>query len=277
MLIDGKKIQQQILATVREDIAALPFQPVFSDVLVGDNPVSLQYVKMKARMAETLGIAFKQADIPGDVSTEALIEEIQKLNTTENMCGLIVQLPLPPVFDQKKVLDAVDPTLDVDATGEINSSLFYSNTPRFVFPTAAAVMTILDTLGLSLEKEKILVIGQGQLVGKPVAHLLRARGLTITAADKKTENMPERIREATVIISATGRGKLIDGSMISEGVVIIDAGTSESGGSIVGDVDFESVKDKARALSPVPGGVGPVTVAELFRNVLLSAKQKMSK
>ena len=189
------------------------------------------------------------------------------------MCGLIVQLPLPEHLDRQAVLDAIDPKIDVDCTGKINTDLFYHGKAYVEFPTAAAVMEILDNSNDNLAGKKCLVIGYGQLVGRPVSFLLEQRGLKVDVARSKTENILELMKEADVIVSAVGKPKLVAGDKIKPGCIVIDAGTAESDGGIVGDVDFETVKDVAGFVSPVPGGVGPVTVAKLLFNVLKVAKR----
>jgi len=274
MIIDGRKIRGDILEKVKKEVAELPFQPAFCDVLVGNDSVSRQYVNMKAKAAEAVGIKFYPANFSETISQAELISEIKKINEVENMCGVIVQMPLPKSFDKRLVLDAVSRELDVDCLGEIASGKFYENKNQIGFPTALACLAILDTLNLNLADKKIVVLGRGELVGKPVTHLLRLRGLSVEVLSRHSENNEQVTKEADVIISGIGQGKYLIGPMIKPGAVIIDAGTSESNGSIVGDVDLESVKDVAGAVSPVPGGVGPVTVAMLLRNVLEVAKNK---
>lgn len=278
-IIDGRKLRNEILEKVSNEVKLLPFVPVFCDVLVGTDPASVQYVGMKAKTAESVGIKFHNANFSISITTEELVNEIQKLNKIENMCGIIVQLPLPPHLDKKQVLDAITPKLDVDFLGSISSEEFYQNKTKRGFPTALSCMSLLDSVGLDLKdprqdgtSKKIVVLGQGDLVGKPVTALLRFRGIEPIIITSKTENKEELIKSADVIISGIGKGKYITGSMIKHGAVLIDAGTSESNAGIVGDVDSESVKDVASFLSPVPGGVGPMTVATLIENVLFVAK-----
>ncbi|MFZ3015937.1 MAG: bifunctional 5,10-methylenetetrahydrofolate dehydrogenase/5,10-methenyltetrahydrofolate cyclohydrolase [Minisyncoccia bacterium] len=274
IIIDGKKISDEILAKVKNEVASLSFKPIFCDVLVGNDPVSLQYVKMKMRMAESVGIGFHESFFPSSVSTENLIKEIKLLNNIPNMCGVIVQLPLPEYLDNRRILDAIDPDLDVDCLGTVASEKFYKNKMDLHFPTALACMTLLDSLNLNLNDKKIVVLGQGELVGKPVTALLHFRGLSPVTISSKTENKENLIKEADIIISGIGDGKYITGNMIKKSAVIIDAGTSESKGGVIGDVDLESVKGIAGFVSPVPGGVGPITIAMLFSNVLSVAKNK---
>lgn len=272
ILIDGRKIKEKILASLKSEISALPFQPVFCDILIGQDPSSLQYVKMKWDAAESIGIRFLNASFSATTSTEDLIKEIEELNNIENMSGIIIQLPVPASVDKRAILDAISPSLDVDCLGKIASENFYSGKGTLAFPTALACLEVLDSANLDLKDKKIVVLGQGELVGKPTTALLRFRGFSPETVSTETKNKEEIIKNADVIISGIGRAKYIKGDMLKKGVVIIDAGTSEANGSISGDVDFDSVKDVAGAISPVPGGVGPVTVAMLLKNVLEVAR-----
>ncbi|MFA6251372.1 MAG: bifunctional 5,10-methylenetetrahydrofolate dehydrogenase/5,10-methenyltetrahydrofolate cyclohydrolase [Candidatus Paceibacterota bacterium] len=274
-IIDGRKIKDEILEDVKKEVLSLPFIPIFCDILVGSDISSLQYVRMKAKIAESVGIKFRTADFKDEATTEELIEEIENLNRVPHMCGIIIQLPLPEHIDKKSVLDAIRPELDVDCLGMINSENFYNDNSEISFPTALACMAILDSLNVDLSQKKILMLGQGNLVGKPVTHLLKIKGLDVTTVDTRTVNIEELIKNTDVLISAIGQGKFIKGEMVKDGVIIIDAGTSEDNGAVVGDVDLESVIGKASFVSPTPGGVGPVTVAMLLRNVLQVAKNKI--
>jgi len=283
-IIDGRKLRGEILSKVKKEVATLGFTPVFCDVLVGDDPVSLQYVQTKARTAELVGIHFHKAAFPASITTEDLIKEIEILNKMENMCGIIVQLPLPPSIDKRQVLNSIDPRLDVDCLGDFASQKFYKNYDSekdLGFPTALASMALVDSLNQDLKTKIVIVLGQGELVGKPVSALLQYRGWNFLNVSSKTENKEYLLKQADVIVSGIGKAKYIKGNMIKFGAILIDAGTSEEGSgppgaraSIVGDVDLESVKNVAGYVSPVPGGVGPVTVAMLLNNVLKVAKNK---
>lgn len=274
-IIDGRKIKDEILEIVKKEILTLPFTPVFCDILVGEDMSSLQYVRMKAKVAESVGIKFRTADFPSTVTTENIIEEIENLNRVPHMCGIIIQLPLPSHIDKRKVLDAIDPALDVDCLGGVNSDNFYNNSGTISYPTALACMHIIDSLNINLSKKKIIMLGQGNLVGLPVTHLLKSRGLNVITVNSKTENKEGLIKDADLIISAIGKAKYIKGDMIKDGAIVIDAGTSEDNGAVTGDVDLESIKNIASFVSPTPGGVGPVTVAMLLKNVLQVAKSKI--
>ena len=271
-IIDGKKIKEEILNRVKREVADLSFQPVFCDILVGEDPASIQYVNMKMKRAESVGIKFHSANFKESITTEELIKEIEVLNKIQNMCGIIVQLPLPAHIDRQRVLDSIDPKLDVDCLGSSTSDVFYAGKSVIGFPTAVACMSILDSLNLDLSVKNIVVLGQGLLVGRPVTALLKFRGLDPVIITRQTENKKELIKNADIVISGIGDGKYITGDMIKKSSVLIDAGTSESNAGIVGDVDLESVDGIAGFVSPVPGGVGPVTVATLLSNVLQVAK-----
>ena len=286
-ILDGKKIRDQILSKIKDEVATLSFQPIFCDILVGDDPASRQYVEMKGKTAERVGIHFHKAAFPASISTEYLVKEIKIINKIPNICGIIVQLPLPGSIEKKAVLDSIDPRLDVDCLGILASEKFYKNynsQTDLACPTALACMALLDSLNLNLKGKIIVVLGQGDLVGKPTSALLRYRGLTYLPVDKRTENKEYLLQQADIVISGIGKGKYITGNMIKFGAVLIDAGTSEdtlgaklpfgslAPKTIVGDVDSESVKNVAGYLSPVPGGVGPITVAMLLNNVLKVAQ-----
>ena len=274
-ILDGRKLRGKILAKIKKEVTTLAFTPVFCDVLVGNDPASVQYVQTKGRTAEMAGIHFHQAVFPVSITTGELIKEIEVLNRIPNMCGIIIQLPLPASIDKRAILDSIDPRLDVDCLGAVASEKFYNNYDSRTdlgYPTALACLALIDSLNLDLKGKIIVVLGQGELVGKPTAALLRLRGLTYLVVTSETENKERLLQQADIIISGIGRGKYITGNMIKDRAILIDAGTSESNSGMVGDVDLESVKNIVGYVSPVPGGVGPVTVAMLLNNVLMVAK-----
>jgi methylenetetrahydrofolate dehydrogenase (NADP+) / methenyltetrahydrofolate cyclohydrolase len=264
-IINGNRIAGQLFADLKQRVNQLPFQPILCDVVVGDDPVSLSYVKIKEKKAKACGLEFSLVDLPETATETEVVAAIQTEQQKDNLCGLIVQLPLPDDLDAGRVLAAIDPQVDVDLIG--------SGT-NLVPPTAGAIMHILDSLPIDLSKEKILLLGQGNLVGKPVGKELAKRGLSFETATQTTPNTTELLRQATLIVCGIAQPKMLTGDMVADGVIVIDAGTSESGGSIVGDVDFDSLLSKARFLTPTPGGVGPVTVAKLLENVVIVAETK---
>lgn len=274
-IIDGRKIKEEILEDLKRKVDSLPFPPIFCDILVGDDPVSASYVRIKERAALSVGIKFNTVNLKSEVSTEEIIDEIERLNKVPHMCGIIVQLPLSSHINTEEVLNSIDPHLDVDCLGEFNNINFYGNKEDCVsYPTALACIKLLDSLNLDLLDRNIVVLGQGKLVGKPVTHLLKKRGLNVFTVDSKTMGAKSLLKEADFLISAIGQGKFITGDMLKDGVIIIDAGTSEENGSVVGDVDIDSVKDIASFITPTPGGVGPVTVAMLLENIVNVANKK---
>ena len=209
-IIDGRKLRGEILAKVKKEVEQLSFRPVFCDVLVGDDPASAQYVRMKARTAEMVGIHFHNATFPALMSTEEPIKEIKLLNQVPNMCGIIVQLPLPSHLDRRAILDAIDPRLDVDCLGSAATDKFYNNynsQTDLAYPTALACMGLLETLHLDLKGKIIAVLGQGDLVGKPVAALLRYRDLTYLPITSQTENKEYLLKQADVIYTGMCKGK----------------------------------------------------------------------
>ncbi len=275
MIIDGKNIAEQILIGLKKRLTQIPFQPILCDVLVGDDSVSLSYVKVKQRTAKKTGTDFHLIQLPGGSSTGDVVAAIKTEQENENLCGLIVQLPLPDHIDSNVVLAAIDQAVDVDVINPESSRWFYRSRGVLVPPTAGAILEILQSLDIDLKQQNILVIGQGDLVGKPVTHLLQHHGYEVVTADRSTEDLADLTKTADIIISGTGQGGLLTGEMIKSGAIVIDAGTSESGAGIVGDVDQASVETVASVLSPVPGGVGPVTVAKLLENVVLVAERRL--
>lgn len=273
-LIDGKKISKDILEDIRSEVKKLDFTPVFCDVLVGNDLASLKYVELKKKKALDLGIKFYDANFDKNITTEDLLKEIEKINNIPNISGIIVQLPLPSHINSKKVLDSINPKLDVDCLGEELSSKFYNGDLFLSPPTALACVYLLDSLNIDLKNKNILIIGEGKLVGKPLANILKHKNLNFNTINSRTENKERFIKEADIIISGVGKGNIISGDMVKNEVIVIDAGTSEEDSVLVGDFDFDSVSQKVSFITPVPGGVGPVTVAMLFSNVLKVAKNK---
>lgn len=273
MIIDGKKISAEILSKLQNDLQALPFRPKLIDVLVGEDPVMESYVRIKSKRAAEIGIDFELKKYPKNISQQQLESEVENLNFTENLCGLIIQLPLPAHIDRQKVIDRINPLYDVDVITSTNLGQLFTGQGFFAPATASAIMQIIEHEKINLEGKNVLVVGAGDLVGKPVTFLLMQKRATVTVANASTINLAAICQDADIIISGTGVPGLIKADMVKDGAVVIDAGTAESAGGIGGDVDFENVSKKASLISPVPGGVGPVTVAMLLYNVVQSAKR----
>ncbi len=274
VIIDGKKIRDNFLIEIKSQVKELKYVPLLCDITVGQDKLSNLYAKLKLKFAEQVGIKSKIINFREGVTTEELILKIEELNKKPNMAGIIVQLPLPRYIDKEKVLNSISRELDVDCLCKENSEAFYKGQGDFIFPTAKACIFILDEIGIDLTKKKIVVMGNGKLVGRPVTYLLEKRGYFVENITKENTYTQADIKSADVIISATGQANLITKDKVKEGAIIIDAGTSEENGSIKGDVDFDNVLGLASFITPSPGGVGPVTVAMLLLNVLQSAKKK---
>lgn len=275
-ILDGKKISEMMLAGLRQEIGKLSFKPLLVDVLVGDDPVSLAYTNIKSKVVSGIGGDFRLLRLPANSTTRAVLSAMEKLRDEPRLCGLIVQLPLPQAVDKNGILNAIPPLLDIDCLGSENLAAFYAGRARYLPPTAAAILFLVEQLPVEMSKKDFLVVGQGDLVGKPVAFLLKGLGFSVTVANSKTRNLPDLCRAADVVISAVGQPRLIKGDMLKSNAAVIDAGTSEDSGSIVGDVDTASLREFSGWLSPVPGGVGPVTVAMLCRNLALAAKSRQN-
>ena len=202
-IINGNKIKEDILAQIKSEVESLPLTPIFCDILVGSDLVSASYVRMKARVAESVGIKFRTAEFPESITTEALVEEIENLNRVPHMCGIIVQLPLPSHINKSMVLDAIAPTLDVDCLGSVNSQRFYDGEDGLKYPTALACMKVLESVNLNLSDKNVVMLGQGILVGKPVTHLLEEKGLKVMKVARGTENKNEIIKRLLKTVSVS--------------------------------------------------------------------------
>jgi len=270
-IIDGQALAKKYITELKTAFSRMPVKPLLVDVLVGHDPVSLSYVKIKAKTALRVGVEFEMMQLPEVCTTKHAVDEISTLKQRlPDAFGVIVQLPLPPHLSREEVVNAIDPRLDIDCIGQENTKSFYEGTARFVPPAAAAVMLMLESLDIDLKKKSIIVVGQGQLVGKPLTFMLEQMGLPVFSANRNTKDLPRVLRRFDIVVSATGQARLIKGDMLKPGAIVIDAGTSESEGAIVGDVETSSVNGVASWLSPVPGGVGPLTVAMLYKNLLVA-------
>ena len=274
MIVDGKAIASYILDDINTRVSKLSFRPKLIDVVIGNDPVTESYVNIKAKRAEEVGMDFEIKKFDESVSEETLLMELDILQQDPNLCGLIIQLPLPATLNKHKVINAIKPNLDVDVVTSENVGRLLTGQAVFTPATAGSIMKILEYHKVVLRGTNVLVVGAGDLVGKPVAFLCIQEDATVVVANKETKNLEELAYRADVIITGAGQPGLITGEMVKEGVVVIDGGTAESGGGIVGDVDFDSVNAKASLISPVPGGVGPVTVAMLLNNVVTAAENR---
>ncbi|MFA5022740.1 MAG: bifunctional 5,10-methylenetetrahydrofolate dehydrogenase/5,10-methenyltetrahydrofolate cyclohydrolase [Candidatus Paceibacterota bacterium] len=258
MIVDGKALAEKIKVELSEKLKAQSLKPRLEVILVGDNVVSQKYVERKKKMGEEIGVEVVVHELLGDITQADLEEEIEKLNNNERVNGIIVQLPLSAQIDEQKILNLVLPDKDVDAL---------SNEAKVLSPTVGAIREILNRNSVSIRGEKVVVVGNGKLVGRPVSIWLTQEGANVEVIDIETKNPEEILRGADIIVSGAGKPNLITPDKIKDGAVLIDAGTSESGGQIKGDAD-PACADKCSLFTPVPGGVGPLTVVMLFKNLL---------
>ena len=271
-IIDGKAVAARIRERVAAEVAALPAPPGLATVLVGDDPASATYVRMKREDSARVGIESFHHEPGGDVSQEALGELIESLNSDERVHGILLQLPLPDHLDQDALVSLIDPAKDVDGLTPANAGLLVQGREGLVPCTPAGVMELLDEAGARLDGARAVVLGRSILVGKPVAQLLLAANATVTQCHSRTRDLAALCREADVLVAAVGSPRLVTADMVREGAIVIDVGTNRVGEGLVGDVDFESVREVAGAITPVPGGVGPMTRAMLLSNAVKAAR-----
>lgn len=258
---------------LKSEVAVLGFRPKLIDVFVGNDPVIESYVNIKSRRAAEVGINFELCHLPKDINQEELERKVSELVRTKDLCGLIVQLPLPGRLDKQAVIDHIPPLLDVDMITSANLGAFFAGQEKIVPATAAAILKMIESVDADLTGKHVLVVGSGFLVGRPISILLMRKQATVTVANASTPDLKTLCLQADVIVSGAGSPGLLKADMVSKNTIVIDAGTAESyQGVITGDVDFASVEPVVRAISPVPGGVGPVTVAMLLNNVVEVAK-----
>jgi methylenetetrahydrofolate dehydrogenase (NADP+)/methenyltetrahydrofolate cyclohydrolase len=274
-IIDGKAVAAALRARLAERIATLPFRPGLAVVLVGDNPASAVYVRAKDRAANAVGINTRTIRLPADISEEVLITQIARLNADAAVDGILVQLPLPPRIASQTVIEAVDPAKDVDGFHPLNAGRLASGHPELVPCTPAGVMKLLAAAGVWLEGARALVLGRSAIVGRPIGLLLLASHAMVTIAHSRTRDLAAECRRADVIVVAAGRPELVRGDWITPGATVIDVGINRlPNGRLVGDVAFAEAVRVAGAISPVPGGVGPMTIACLLENTLIAALRR---
>jgi methylenetetrahydrofolate dehydrogenase (NADP+)/methenyltetrahydrofolate cyclohydrolase len=271
VILDGTKIAASVLKNI-----SVPRNKKCTLVVVqvGENAVSAKYIAEKEKAATRLGMGFRLARFPLGVSQATLVREIEKIGKDRKVSGMIVQLPLPKSLNTQRVLDCIPLQKDVDVLSSQALGLFAQGALPWLPPTVEAVSLLLKEAKVHLKGARVLVIGAGRLVGLPVSLWLLKEGATLTIANKATKSLSSLTKQADVIISGVGKQRLVKGGMVKKGAVVIDAGTSVEQGKTSGDVDFESVAKKTGYMSPVPGGVGPLTVACLFQNLFLLSNKK---
>ena len=286
-LIDGKRIAAEVRAEVADGVAALRgthgTTPGLAVVLVGDDPASAVYVRSKRAAAAEVGMEAEDFSMPADASRDDLLSRIRDLNDDPSVHGILVQLPLPSHIDRDAVMNAISPDKDVDGLHPFNAGLLAQGKPRFVPATPAGIQQMLMRTGRDTSGRHAVVLGRSDIVGRPVSVLLAQRGsgadATVTVCHTRTRDLASITRQADVLIAAMGQPRMITADMVKEGVVVIDVGVNrvdaperKRGYRLVGDVDFDAVSEKAAAITPVPGGVGPMTIAMLLDNTLKAAR-----
>ena len=279
-IIDGKALAQTVRAEVKTRaeafLAAHGRQPGLHVVLVGDAPASHVYVRNKERAAAQCGIAGEVHRLPADTSMETLLAKVAELNAAPAIDGILVQLPLPKHLDDQTVVDAIDPAKDVDGLHPVNAGLLVVGRPGLRPCTPSGCMRMLASVGAELRGKRAIVVGRSTLVGKPIALMLLAEHATVTMAHSRTVDLAARVAESDIVIAAVGVPKLIQGGWIKPGAIVIDVGINRlEDGTLVGDVDYESALPRAGAITPVPGGVGPMTIAMLLSNTVDAAERRV--
>ena len=268
MIIDGKAVAEKIRAKVKAEVARMKTKPGLAAILVGENPASKNYVDMKRKTCDEVGIYSELYNLPEGTTEKELLKLIEKLNASQKIHAILVQLPLPQQINEEKILAAVALEKDVDGFSPENTGKLMAGKEAAVPCTPKGVIRLLEEYGIEIHGKNAVVIGRSNIVGKPVALMLLNRNATVTVCHSKTRNLEHYTRNADILVVAAGKPKLVTGGMIKEGVAVIDVGINRLGGRLVGDVDFESVRIKAGYVTPVPGGVGPMTVAMLMENTL---------
>jgi methylenetetrahydrofolate dehydrogenase (NADP+)/methenyltetrahydrofolate cyclohydrolase len=276
-ILDGKALAAQVRAGVKAKVAAMAQRgttPGLAVILAGDDPASKVYVRNKTRACEEVGVRSQQIDYPASVTQEELMGRIRKLNADPAVHGILVQLPLPKHIDSARVLGAVAPQKDVDGFHAENMGALLAGEPGLVPCTPAGVMRLLESAGIAVAGRRAVVIGRSNIVGKPLALLLLQRDATVTICHSKTRDLEKIAREADILVAAIGRAKLVGAAMVKPGACVIDVGVNRlPDGTLAGDVDFAAVKNIAGWITPVPGGVGPMTIAMLLENCLHAAER----
>ncbi|MBE7050530.1 MAG: bifunctional methylenetetrahydrofolate dehydrogenase/methenyltetrahydrofolate cyclohydrolase FolD [Ruminococcaceae bacterium] len=280
-ILDGKKVSQKVKDSLKERVAQLKKEgvnPGLAVVIVGDDSASRVYVNNKKKACEYCGIYSEEYALPGETTQEELLELVEKLNNKSDIHGILVQLPLPKHIDEETVINAIRPEKDVDAFHPANVGKIMIGNFDFLPCTPAGVMELLDDAGIDLCGKRCVIIGRSNIVGKPQAMLMLHKNATVTICHSRTQNLKEVAKEADVLVVAIGKAKFVNEEYIKDGAVVIDVGMDrDENGKLCGDVDFDSACKKASYITPVPGGVGPMTIATLMKNAVTAAIRQSGK
>ncbi|MBO7173141.1 MAG: bifunctional methylenetetrahydrofolate dehydrogenase/methenyltetrahydrofolate cyclohydrolase FolD [Burkholderiaceae bacterium] len=273
--IDGREIAKAIRLGVKEEISTLVRKPALAVVMVGENPASVVYVRNKIKACQEVGITSIERVMPQDSTEECLLETIRALNEDNGIDGILVQLPLPAHINAKAVLEAIDPNKDVDGFHIFNTGKLFTTGEGFKPCTPAGIIELLKATGTPIAGRHAVILGRSNIVGKPMAMLLLQENATVTITHSHTQELAAHTRQADILVAAIGRAKFVTADMVKPGAVVIDVGMNrDENGKLCGDVDTDAVKEVASWVTPVPGGVGPMTIAMLMVNTLTSAKTR---
>ena len=274
IILDGKKLRDKIFESLKAKLDKMSEKPTLAVILVGENPASQIYVRNKKKTAEKLGINSLSIEYPADISENELLSKIQELNNDKNITAILVQLPLPEHINKNKIIDAILPQKDVDGLTPYNLGKLFSGEEPYVYPcTPKGILLLLDEYNIELDGKNVVVVGRSNLVGKPVAQMLLKRNATVTMCHSHTKNLSGITKTADIVVSAVGKN-VIGEKMLKSNCVVIDVGIfRDENGKLSGDVDFENVSKISAYISPVPGGVGPMTIASLMLNTVELARK----
>jgi methylenetetrahydrofolate dehydrogenase (NADP+)/methenyltetrahydrofolate cyclohydrolase len=273
ILLDGKKTSEIILGRLKETVSEMSEKPLLEVVIVGNDPASVKYVEMKRKAGERIGVDVKVNHLPEGSRTEEVVGMIREFSEQANVAGIMVQLPLPEGVDKVQVLEAISPQKDVDGLTRTNQELLSKGDPSAIAPaTPLGIMELLKEYKVDVTGKNVVIINNSTVVGLPLGDMMTASGAQVTICHGKTENIPEKTVQADILVSGVGKAGMITADMVKDGAVVIDVGIDIRDGKVMGDVDFENVKEKCSYITPVPGGVGPMTVASLLLNLVNVSK-----
>lgn len=274
MIMDGKSLKNEILSGLAEEVKALDKVPTLCVIQVGDDEASNVYINQKRKMCNDIGYNFIHEKYDDSITEEELLKNIERFNSNDNIDAILVQMPLPSGINEKNIQNAVSKYKDVDGLNDSNIVDLISGKSSLYPCTACGVISLLDKYGVTLEGSNVVIVGRSSLVGMPLFHMLENRNATVTLCHSKTRNLQSITKNADIIISATGVKGLIKEDMVNNNAVVVDVGIARENGKLYGDVDFDNVSKKASLITPVPGGVGPMTIASLAQNVLKAYKMQ---
>ena len=278
IIIDGKELAKKIRANLKiecEELKNKQINPKLAVIMVGDDPASKVYVRNKSKACEEVGVEYKEYLLSSTTTQKKLIELIEKLNQDKTINGILLQSPIPANLDINEAFRTISPQKDVDGFNPVNVGKLVLNQDTFVSCTPYGIMKMFEKYNIDLTGKNVVILGRSNIVGKPLMHCCLNKNATVTVCHSKTQNLAQKAKEADILISAIGKAQFVTADMVKENAVVIDVGINRlENGKITGDVDFENVKEKASYITPVPGGVGPMTIAMLMNNVIKATKRQ---